>query len=249
MFKFIVSDKFQSEKENLLKIIRNFDQYVEILGTPSRNIIKKIPFQDYFIAVKSFKKPHLANKLAYRHIRPSKAKRSFVHGQKLLALGISNPEPIAFLEDFDSLGLTLSFYISKFSPYDFTLRELYTQSDGEKCAKAFAEFSYFVHTKGVFIKDNTPGNTLIVRKNNGYEMSLVDLNRMGFYENLTFDQKMRSLSDNIREQPYFDIITEEYARISGSPTDEIRNKIYYLRGEIDKKRERKAKFKEFLKKF
>jgi len=248
MYKFTVADKYQNEKDTLLEIIRKFDQYSEILGTPKRNVIKKIPFRDDFIVVKSFKKPNWINKFAYRYLRSSKAERSFVHGQKLLALGIPNPEPIAYLEDFSNLGFSSSYYISEFFPCDFTLRELGKQPDSEQCAKAFAEFSYFVHMKGVFIKDNTPGNTLIKRKNGSYEMSLVDLNRMSFCQTLTFDQKMRSMSDNVREQSYFEIITEKYAGLSGYSTEEIRSRIYRFREKIDKKRERKAKYKKFLKK-
>lgn len=248
MRKYILNKNYLDSKEELVNIIANFDNYDEILGNPERNVIKKIPFNGDYITVKSFKKPHLINKFVYRYFRKSKARRSFEHGTKLLKLNILNPEPLAYIENFDIKGVTSSYYISKYVSYDFTLRELYDQPDSIECVKAFANFSYYVHTKGVYIKDNTPGNTLIIRTNNGYEMYLVDLNRMEFHEELSFNIKMKSLSNNIKEQPYLDLLMEEYSKISGYPLNEIKSKITHYQKEFNRKIESKAKFKRILKK-
>lgn len=248
MRKYILNKKYLNCKDELLAIILNFGNFNEILGNPERNVIKKIPLQSDFITVKSFKKPHFINKFVYKYFRKSKARRSFEHGQKLLELDILNPEPLAYIENSDFIGITSSYYISKYVPYDFTLRELYEQPDSHECVKAFARFPYYVHTKGVYIKDNTPGNTLIIRKDGGYEMYLVDLNRMEFHEELSFDIKMKSLSNNIKEQPYLDLLMKEYAKISGYPLNEIKSKINFYQSEFNRKIESKAKFKRFLKK-
>ncbi len=248
MQKFLLADNYLKDKSSLYSIIKNLFDYDDILGNPERNVIKKIPFQDDFIVVKSFKKPHLINKIAYKYFRKSKAQRSFEHGQKLLELGILNPEPVAYLENSDILGITSSYYISKYTPYHFTIRELYTQPDAFECTKAYAQFSHFVHTKGVYIKDNTPGNTLVIRKDNGYEMYLVDLNRMEFHEELSFDLKMKSLSNNIKEQPYLDIFMEEYSKVSGYPLEEVRNKIAFYQKGFNHKIESKARLKKNVRK-
>lgn len=247
MQKFVVSNKYIKDKNLISEIIKNFDDYTHILGNPERNIIKKIPFHKNFIAVKSFKKPHLINKIVYKYFRKSKAKRSFEHGEKLLQLGILNPEPIAYIENSDYIGITSSYYISQCTPYDFTIREVYEQADAESCIKAYAQFSYQVHEKGIYIKDNTPGNTLVIRKGNCYEMYLVDLNRMEFHKNLSFDIKMKSLSNNIKEQPYLDIFINEYSKVSGYKLKEVQEKIYHYQKEFNRKIRSKAKFKKFLK--
>ncbi|MGM5631538.1 Kdo domain containing protein [Apibacter raozihei] len=248
MQNYILAEKYISYKKKLYSIIEDFDTFTDILGNPERNIIKKIPFQNDCIAVKSFKKPHFINKIAYKYFRKSKAERSFLHGEKLLKLGILNPEPIAYIENSDLIGITSSFYISYYTPYDFTIREVYDQPDAIQCVRAYARFSHFVHSKGVFIKDNTPGNTLVIRKDNKYEMYLVDLNRMQFHNELTFDQKMKSLSNNIKEQPYLDIFMNEYALASGYAIEEIKEKIFFYQGEFARKMKSKAKLKKRLRK-
>ncbi len=248
MQKFLLADTYLKDKDSLYSIIKGLSDYDDILGNPERNVIKKIPFQNDFIVIKSFKKPHIINKIAYKYFRKSKARRSFEHGQKLLELGILNPEPIAYMENSDLLGITSSYYISKYTPYHFTIRELYEQPDAFECTKAYAQFSHRVHTKGVYIKDNTPGNTLVIRKNNNYEMYLVDLNRMAFHEELSFDVKMKSLSNNIKEQPYLDWFMEEYSRVSGYPLEEVKTKIDFYQKKFNHKIESKARFKKTVKK-
>jgi hypothetical protein len=248
MRKFILAEKYIKDKNSIYTIILNFQNYTDILGTPERNIIKKIPFQEGFIAVKSFKKPHLINKIVYRYFRKSKAQRSFEHGKKLLELGIMNPEPIAYIENSDLVGITSSCYISQYIPCDFTTREIYEQPDAFDCVKAYAQFSHFVHTKGVYIKDNTSGNTLVIRKNGGYEMYLVDLNRMAFHQELSFNAKMKSLSNNIKKQPYLDIFIREYAVVSGYPLEGIKEKITFYQKKFNQKMKSKARFKKCIKK-
>jgi hypothetical protein len=249
MQKVLLAYKYLNDKSVLHNIIANFSDYNDILGNPERNIIKKIPFQSDFITVKSFKKPHLINKIVYRYFRKSKARRSFEHGQKLLELGIRNPEPIAYIENSDFVGITSSYYISKYILYDFTIREVYEQPDADECVKAYARFSHYVHTKGVYIKDNTPGNTLVIRKNEEYDMYLVDLNRMEFHNELSFDLKMKSLSNNIKEQPFLDLFMEEYSQVSGYPLDEVKSRITFYQKEFNHKIKSKSQFKNAVKKF
>ncbi|MDR1877343.1 MAG: Kdo domain containing protein [Flavobacteriaceae bacterium] len=248
MQKSLFADKYINDKATLHSIVSNFQDYTDILGNPERNIIKKIPYKSGFITVKSFKKPHLINKIVYRYFRKSKAQRSFEHGQKLLELGVLNPEPIAYIENSDILGITSSYYLSGYIPYDFTTREIYEQPDVYECIKAYARFSYYVHTQGIYIKDNTPGNTLIVRKDNGYDMYLVDLNRMGFHKELSFNTKMKSLSNNIKAQPYLDLFIEEYALVSGYPVEKIKSTIVFHQKEFDQKSKSKAQLKKTIKK-
>jgi len=50
----------------------------------------------------------------------------------------------------------------------------------ENMLSAFAKFTYGLHQKQIHFLDHSPGNTLIVIKDDGYDFYLVDLNRMEF---------------------------------------------------------------------
>ena len=83
-----------SEKYNYLSTfvrqkIESFQEEGEKLGNGDRNEIKLFKCEDGLILnIKSFKVPNLINQVAYKHLRKSKARRSFEYAQKLQELGI-----------------------------------------------------------------------------------------------------------------------------------------------------------------
>ena len=181
-----------------------------------RNIIKILEYNNKKIVVKSFKIPNLVNQFAYKFIRDSKAKRSFLNAQKLVKLDVKTPKPIAYVEFFDPL-LGESFYICEHFDYDFEIRAVLRDShfeDRENIFKEFALFSYELHQKGVYHIDFSPGNVLIKKKVDRYIFSIVDVNRMRF---MKFDDKLRfqNLSRFSATDEDTKIIAKEYAKVSG----------------------------------
>ena len=81
-----------SEKYNYLSTfvrqkIESFQEEGEKLGNGDRNEIKLFKCEDGLILnIKSFKVPNLINQVAYKHLRKSKARRSFEYAQKLQGL-------------------------------------------------------------------------------------------------------------------------------------------------------------------
>src|SRR5690606_41915767 len=74
-----------------------------------------LPYTTLFrskINIKSFKIPNKLNQFVYKYFRKSKARRSFEFATILLQKGIGTPAPVAFMENFNGLGLQKSFYAS-----------------------------------------------------------------------------------------------------------------------------------------
>lgn len=248
MNKTVISEQFKSKAEEIQHIIQNFDNYTEILGTPERNIIKKIAFGKDFIVVKSFKIPNFINKIVYGKFRKSKARRSFEYGSKLLSLGINNPLPVSYTEYYKNGLFDKSYYFSLFYDYDFTYREIEQQPDYKEIAKAFIRFNFEMQNKGVFFKDNTPGNTLISRtQTQGYEFYIVDLNRMEFKE-LSFEDRINSFHNITQNKEIIEIMVDEYVKISGYDKEKIYQTIKYFKEKTLKKNIRKQKLKKLFKK-
>ena len=88
-----------------------------------RNLIAKVEVGGEQLSIKSFKIPNIFNSLVYKFFRKSKAKRSYEYANKLLEADILTPFPVAYIEEFNALGLYRSFYISKHVDYDFDFRE------------------------------------------------------------------------------------------------------------------------------
>lgn len=182
----------------------------------ARNELKIIELAGVKTVVKSFKIPHLINRIVYTFFRRSKAYKSYHNALRLQELAISTPQPIALIEFFSSGLLANSYFISEWFDYHFTIRTplLEPLEDREAIFTAFAAYTYDLHQKGVWHLDYSPGNILIKRTDSGYQFSIVDINRMTFktitpIEGCENFNKLWAFDDEL------EIMAREYARLSG----------------------------------
>jgi hypothetical protein len=182
----------------------------------ARNELKIIELDGIKTVVKSFKVPHLLNRIVYTYFRKSKAYKSYYNALHLEELGISTPKPIALIEFYEAGLLGESFFIAEYFEYDFTIRTplLEPLEDREAIFKAFAAYTYDLHQKGVWHLDYSPGNILIKRFEEGYQFSIVDINRMEFRPISALEgcENFNKLWANDVE---IEIMGREYARLSG----------------------------------
>ena len=246
-----INSHFINYKSNLLNFIENFNSTGVLFGDGKRNIIKLFDFEGKTINIKSFKIPNLVNIIAYKYFRKSKARRSFEYANKLLKNGIGTPEPIAYFENFDFLGLKESYYVSEHLQCDLTYRELVEipdYPDHENILRQFTRFSYALHQKGIEFIDHSPGNTLIKKTTDGnYEFFLVDLNRMQFHESMSFEMRMNNLRRLTPYKVMVSVMSNEYAKVSGEPEQLIFETLWKMTADFQEKFYRKKRLKKKLK--
>lgn len=215
MIKYKIGAGFGPYREKILALPERFKREGEILKY-KRNVIKKMDLDDKCINVKSFKIPHLINRMAYAYLRKSKAKRSFEYAVLLSEKGINTPAPVAYIEKRSGFGfLTESYYISLHLELP-TFRDLRNRkpADWAGLLRAFTRFTYDFQQKGVYFLDHSPGNTLVDRKENGeYAFYLVDLNRMKF-RTLSWEEGLKNFSRLGIEAGDAAIIAGEYALLT-----------------------------------
>jgi tRNA A-37 threonylcarbamoyl transferase component Bud32 len=182
----------------------------------ARNELKIIELDGIKTVVKSFKVPHLLNRIVYTYFRKSKAYKSYRNALNLEELGVSTPKPIALIEFYESGLLGESFFIAEYFEYDFTIRTplLEPLEDKEEIFKAFAAYTYDLHQKGVWHLDYSPGNILIKRTEKGYQFSIVDINRMEFRP-ITPLEGCENFNKLWASDEELEIMGREYARLSG----------------------------------
>lgn len=217
IMKFMFTEKYNNSNEILL-FIKEFDSSLgTVLGTGNRNIIKLFDLNGETINIKSFKVPNLINRIAYKYFRKSKAKRSFEYANILLKKEINTPQPIAYFENYNWLGLKESYYISKHFSCDLTFRELvlyHNYPDHENILRQFTQFTFDLHQNGIEFLDHSPGNTLIKKKSEKqYEFFLVDLNRMNFSKELSFDKRIFNLRRLSLNRQMIQVVSNEYAKL------------------------------------
>jgi hypothetical protein len=245
-----INKNFISSKEEIFSIIKRFHNEGKIFIAGKRNLIKIFDLNGKKVNVKSFKKPNIINKIAYRYFRKSKACRSFEYANLLIEKEIGTPKPIAFLENFDIIGLKDSYYVCEQLDYDLTFRELVKTNfpDAENILRQFTEFSYELHQKGIEFKDHSPGNTLIIKGTNAkYNFFLVDLNRMNFHNSMSFELRMKNLSRLTPKKDMIAIMSNEYAKLSGENEKLIFDTMWKFTEEFQHRFQRKKRLKKKLK--
>ncbi|MBF4472480.1 Kdo domain containing protein [Flavobacterium sp. HJJ] len=216
MKNFKINPIFENYTSLIIKDISRFNMSGTLFGDGKRNIIKLFELDEKTVNIKSFKIPNLINKVAYKYFRKSKARRSFEYATFLLEKGIGTPEPIAYLENYNWIGLKDSYYASEHLQCDLTYRELVQipdYPDHENILRQFTRFSYDLHQKGIEFIDHSSGNTLIKKRSDGnYDFFLVDLNRMKFHQSMSFEMRMFNLRRLTPKPEMIAIMSNEYAK-------------------------------------
>lgn len=239
-------------QDEIIYDINNFDSRGILFGDGQRNKIKLFELEGKTINIKSFKIPHLINKIAYKYFRKSKARRSFEYATTLLEKGIGTPQPIAYFENYDAVGLKDSYYVSEHLQCDLTFRELVEIPDfpdHENILRQFTRFSFDLHEKGIEFLDHSPGNTLIKKTpEENYDFFLVDLNRMDFHNEMDFDSRMKNLSHLTPKKGMIAVMSNEYSKLYPAQSEaEIFEKMWFYTNDFQIKYHKKIKMKKVLK--
>ena len=246
-YKYTLNEKYTSFENELLNIKDIFQNSNESIHK-ARNELKVIELHEIKCVVKAFKVPHIINRIAYTFFREGKAKKSYNNAIKLQQLNVNTPEPIGIIEFFQTGLLSQSFFIARYEPYDFTIREVFHHKvdDVEEILKQFAKFTYEIHQKGVWHVDYSLGNILISKQDDGkYKFSLVDINRMEFKE-ITPQEGLKNFN---KFWAKFDedlpLIAKEYAKLADFDENEavniVLNEAKALEDRINLKRKLKGR--------
>lgn len=238
-------------EDKIIAIVDSFFDTGNFFGEGKRNKIKLFELEGKTINIKSFKKPNLINTIAYKYFRKSKARRSFEYATLLLERGIGTPEPIAFLENYNWLGLRDSYYVSEHLVTELTFRELVTipdYEDHENILRQFTRFCFELHENGIEFLDHSPGNTLIKKEeNNQYSFYLVDLNRMKFHREMDFQTRMNNLSHLTPKEDMVAIMSDEYAKLYKKDKKEVFQLMWKYTSDFQYSYHRKKKIKAIIK--
>ncbi len=221
----IIHSQYKSQENDIRQLVNNFYEDGEWIVKGSRNSIKSNYLQNEKVNIKFFQKPGLFKSIIYSFFRATKAKRSFDYANYLIKNDIKTPFPVAYVEEKNSLGLLgNSYYISHQIEYDFTIRELIHDSlfkNRKIVLEQFAAFTFKMHEAKINFLDHSPGNTLILKRDEtNYDFYLIDLNRMKF-ENLSIEKRMDNFKKMWLSKTMVKIIANKYADLSNYNKQEL----------------------------
>ncbi len=229
----------QNKYSELLKNIQSYFKSSKNSIHKARNEIKVIDFEDESLVIKSFKVPHLINRVVYTFFRDSKAKKSYENSVKIAKFV---PKPIGYIEFRKFVLLNESYFVSENFKYDFTIREVLKNIDflnRELIFKEFTEFTFQLHEDGIFHLDYSPGNILIKKEGANYIFKIVDINRMEF-KPLSLDERLKNFSKLWAKDEDLEIVIKQYAKVSNSDEEScVKIALKYSQAHKDRKNAKK----------
>lgn len=237
-----------------------------------RNTIKRFDVKGLgSVVVKCFHRPALPQRFVYTFFRKSKAQRSFLHAEQLIARGFYTPQNIACIET-KKLLLSHCYYVSRPLPADF--KELRTglpvydddpiPVDGN-LADAFAQWATRLHEQGILHGDLNSTNVLwrakvpLLQEGVGevshavataYDFCLIDLNRMRIYppgKVPTMAECMENLTRFTGRMDVFSRVAHSYCRCRSLDETAMTQRMIAVKQSHDKRWRQRKSFTGWLK--
>jgi len=222
MMKLILNSGCESYRDFLENIKSSFEENRSTIHK-ARNELKEIHYAGVNTIVKSFKVPHLLNKIIYTYFRDSKAKRSYEYSLRISSFV---PKAIGYVEFYKNGLLDTSYFISEKFEYTYTIREALkkklnkTDAQYDAIYKAFAKFTFDLHENNIFHDDYSPGNILIKETQQGLEFKIVDINRMSFNV-LTESKRAQNFEKLWALDDILKVMADEYTKFYSSSDAKI----------------------------
>jgi hypothetical protein len=173
----VLNPKYDFLKDYIEQVPERFEALTDVLYNV-RNVIKTDEIDGLRLVIKSYHRIYLTNRIRYTFFHPSKAKRAFNHGIRLIQNGFLTPDPVAYIESYEYGLLSRSFFICLFT--DFTLLSSHLANNEPGLMKDLAKFTFDLHHHGIYHMDYSNGNILCKKENGHFKFSLIDNNRMKF---------------------------------------------------------------------
>ncbi|WP_346985789.1 lipopolysaccharide kinase InaA family protein [Chryseobacterium sp. POE27] len=220
--KMILAEGLSYYKEEIIFTLKKFHNEGILIGDENRNIVKYFYLNGAVLNFKLFRQRNILSRQTYKFYRKSKAKLSFEHAQLLISKNFRTPKPVAYIERYNFTGLTSCFYISEQIDNSTVFTDILDDKsfvDREKIIRQYTSLMYDLHNNGINFVDNSSGNFVIKKLKNDYQIYLVDLDKMNFYDKIETDKRLKNLAKLTCDQEIIAILASEYSALSEIPED------------------------------
>lgn len=217
MERIIINPAYKSLEQFISTIPSVFDTQGTLIYD-ERNQVRIFMVGEMKLVVKRFRRPLLHQRIDYTLFRPSKAKRAYLYGMKLVELGISTPTPIAYIETYHLSLFTQGYLVTEFcgDPDARIVREEPEKHDD--LIDSVVRFIVRCHEKGFIHGDTNLSNFLYRKDASGYHVTTIDINRSHFFSNPSKEKCLESLFRLTHVRPVLTKIVRRYAELRGWDT-------------------------------
>jgi hypothetical protein len=238
----VVNPKYDFLRQYIESVPERFESLTDVLYK-DRNVIKTDQVSNLKLVVKSYHRIFLPNRIRYSFFHPSKAKRAFNNGLRLLEEGFHTPEPVAYIELYEYSLLKRSYFICLYT--DFTKLSSYLQDVGDQLMKDLAAFTFKLHQRGIYHMDYSNGNILAKKADDYYEFALIDNNRMKF-GNFSYSRRLKNFRLLGLSQDQLAAVARAYARLENRDEEDAVQRVVQSERRHTERRNFRRQAKKFV---
>lgn len=181
MQQLLISSRYEALRTFVGQLPDAFDR-IGTLIYDGRNQVRRCEVCGQVVIVKRYKRPNFVQQLGYSTCRQNKAVRAYRYAERLLAMGVMTPSPIAALAVWH-MGLVREYYFVSTEDARPSCKTLYQSEldDREGLVDALGAYLVQLHEKGFLHGDTNLSNFLYDRDEDGtYRFAVIDINRSEF---------------------------------------------------------------------
>ena len=212
-----------------------------------RNVVKLYEIDGKKLVVKRYKVPLFFQRIDYTLFRPSKAKRAYLFGLRLKDLGISTPDPIAFIECKRCGFFRQGYFVSTYTSYPDIKSNISLLDTDSQLFNGLIDYLVFLHSKGFLHGDTNLSNFLYHKQDGRYEFEVIDVNRSHFKEKPSKEECLANLMRVTRDRQLSARIVSAYSQRRGWNPSESVDFVNHLIDKYERKRKARKFYKQHVK--
>ncbi len=243
-YKVTVNPRYERISSFIKTLPQHFDEGGQVLHN-GRNQVRLLEVDGQRVVVKRYKVPMWHQRIDYTLFRPSKAKRAYLYGMRLLEMQIDTPEPIAYIEEYSCGLFKVGYFISDYcsDANAGTLRS--DEHPSPQLTFAIAQSLVSMHEKG-FLHGDTNLSNFLYRKDDspsGFHITTIDVNRSVFKQHASFSDCTKNLCRLTHVRPLLCLLVRQYAELRHWNPDETVHAVIAELDAFERKRALRKKFK------
>lgn len=240
-----VNPSYQS-LENFIRILPEVFQSQGIMLHNKRNVVKRFDVDGLPLVVKRYKVPLFFQRIDYTFFRPSKAKRAYLFAMRLKELGISTPDPVAFIECKRYGFFRQGYFVSTLTEHPDLKSNISLLDTDHVLFDGLIDYLVMLHAKGFLHGDTNLSNFLFHKEDGHYEFEVIDVNRSHFKETPTQEECLANLMRITRDRQLSARIVSAYAERRGWDAEESVRFVHHLIDKYEQKRKARKFYKQHL---
>jgi len=236
--KIVIDPSFHQQADYISQLPAMLQRGEGELVYEGRNRVARFRYDGLSLMAKQFKRVNFIQQVVYTFFRKTKAERAYLFAETFRQRGIATPQRVAYMEQRRGGLFSVGYFVSletEGTETHLLLREV--QDFSHDLADAVARQVVLMHSRGILHGDLNLSNFLCRQTPEGYQFTMIDINRSHFTEGWPTDKQcLENLVRLTHRRDLYEYLVRSYARQRGWNEEAAAQQAFLLLDRFENKR-------------